>query len=542
MAQGWSINQATGTITFYEPPAAGAAIDVKEFAADQLNATPIWRMSAWSPVYGYPREGEFFADRLWLASTRAQPQTLWSSRIGDYSMFGRSTPVQDDDAISITLNARQLNEVVDLLPKQHLLALTIGGVWKIGGTDSDLLTPTTISARPQPSSGAGNLPSLDVGETAVYYTQKGGQVRDISFAFEADGYAGSDLTAFASHLIERETLLDWAWQAVPYSAAYAVRSDGWLLTMTYKREHQVVAWARHDTLGVIESVCCVPEDGINAVYVGVRRVVDGEVRRYVERFSDPAVADWREHIGLDSALTYDGRRRAGVLMLAGGETVDSPVTITASEAVFAANNVDDAVVIGFADARVPLRLTISEVTSGAEVIAFPSRALTDADANPAEWSFAAKTLTGLTHLEGHTVRIARDGTDAGEAVVRDGRIELQEPGVLVHVGLSFQADFESLDMTVIGGESVGTRKKIIREVGVMVDNVRVLHAGPDFAQMETRKPRNWEPMGIPPDALTGWEVFSITGAWGKSPRICIRSDDPYGATVLAIEPKVEMGG
>lgn len=540
MAQGWTIHQATGQIAFLEPPAQGAAIEVREFATADLNATPIWRMSAWNPVYGYPREGEFFADRLWLASTRAQPQTLWSSRIGDYSMFGRSTPIQDDDAISVTLNARHLNEIIDLLPKQHLLALTVGGVWKVGGGENDTLTPSTISARPQPSTGSGGLPSLDVGETAIYYTHKGGQVRDLSFAFEADGYAGSDLTAFASHLLERTQLLDWAWQAVPYSAAYAVRADGWLLSMTYKREHQVVAWARHDTPGIIESVCCVPEDGINAVYVGVRRFVDGQWRRYVERFASPQVSDWREHVGLDSALTYDGRGQKGALTIAGG-AVDTPATITASEPVFAARHVDDAVVVGFSDARVPLRLTISEVLSDTQVIAFPSRGLTEADRTPAEWSLAAKQLSGLGHLEGLTVRIARDGTDAGEAVVKDGRIELQEPGVLVHVGLTIQADFESLDMTVIGGESVGTRKKLIKEVGVMVEGVRVLHAGPDFERMETRKPRNWEPMGIPPDALSGWEVFSVTSAWGRSPRVCIRCDDPYGAKVLAIEPRVEMG-
>src|SRR3546814_7674852 len=125
-------------------------------------------------------------------------------------MFGRSTPIADDDAFTATMNARQLNEIVDLIPKQHLLALTVGGVWKIGGSDSDVLTPTTVSTRPQPSTGANSLAALDVGETAIYFTYKGGQVRDLAYTFEADGYAGSDLTAFAKseeHTSELQSLM-----------------------------------------------------------------------------------------------------------------------------------------------------------------------------------------------------------------------------------------------------------------------------------------------------------------------------------------------
>src|SRR3546814_9931704 len=97
------------------------------------------------------------SDLLILAASIDQPQTLWASRTGDYSMFGRSTPIADDDAFTATMNARQLNEIVDLIPKQHLLALTVGGVWQIGGSDSDVLTPTTVSTRPQPSTGAKRL-------------------------------------------------------------------------------------------------------------------------------------------------------------------------------------------------------------------------------------------------------------------------------------------------------------------------------------------------------------------------------------------------
>src|SRR3546814_17213946 len=125
------------------------------------------------------------SDLLILAASIDQPQTLWASRTGDYSMFGRSTPIADDDAFTATMNARQLNEIVDLIPKQHLLALTVGGVWKLGGSKSDVLTPTTFRTRPQPSTVANSLEALYVGETEIYFTNKGRKDRDLAYTFDA---------------------------------------------------------------------------------------------------------------------------------------------------------------------------------------------------------------------------------------------------------------------------------------------------------------------------------------------------------------------
>src|SRR5690348_2641787 len=118
MAQGWTVDAVADTITFLEAPPAGTGnVVVKEFATADLNATAVWALGAWHGAYGFPREVEFFSDRLVFAATVSQPQTLWLSRIGDYSMFGKSTPIADDDAITATCNARTLNRVTDLLPK-----------------------------------------------------------------------------------------------------------------------------------------------------------------------------------------------------------------------------------------------------------------------------------------------------------------------------------------------------------------------------------------------------------------------------------------
>lgn len=545
MSQGWSINATDDTITFLEAPPAGTNnIVVREYATASINATSIWKLGAWNPEYGYPREVEFFAERLVFAATEAQPQTMWLSRIDDYSMFGKSTPITDDDAITATCSARTRNRIGDLLPKTHLLAMTYGGVFRAGPGDDAPLTPSTMSTKLQPSAGSSSLPALDVGETAIYCTYKGGEVRDLSYAFEADGYAGSDLTAFASHLLEQRTITDWAWQAVPYSSVVAVRDDGILLTLTYKREHQVVAWARHTTEGRVESVCTVPEPGGHAVYVIVARTVNGQTQRYVERFADPAGEDWREHVGVDSALTYDGRSRPGTLTLTGGATADAVVTITASTASFASSNVGDAVVIGYDDAVAvppvqPYEVVITEYVSATVVKGLGNRPRTLGAAT--DWALAVDTVSGLGHLEGCTVRIASDGYDGGLRVVSAGKVTLDRPGVLVHVGLPYSCDFESLDLNLIGAESINTRAKLVREVGVLTRNTRIIEVGPNFDVMETRQRSTSVPLGVPPELMDGWETWNVHDEWTLRARVCIRCTDPYGATVLALEPAFEVG-
>ena len=124
--QGWTIDASAHTITFYTPPANGAAITVQQYAQGGVNATNIWALGAWGPHTGYPGEVEYFAGRLWFAGTNDRPQTIWTSKISNYSSFGKSVPTADDDAITATLSAKQVNAITDLLPLKDLVMLTTG--------------------------------------------------------------------------------------------------------------------------------------------------------------------------------------------------------------------------------------------------------------------------------------------------------------------------------------------------------------------------------------------------------------------------------
>lgn len=552
---GWVVDPSADTITFDFAPDNAVAIEVNEYATASIGATDVWALGAWCPAFGFPGEVEFYADRLTFAASTAQPQTMWMSRIGDYTFFGKSTPIVDDDPIAATLNARGLNAIRDLVPLQSLVVLTANSEWRATAGQGDVVTPSTIGFKPQTYIGSAGLQSLLTGSTAIFAQNKGFAVYEMVYDFAQDGYGGGDLLAFSGHLLENYTLRDWTWQPVPYSAAWAARSDGFLLSMTYKREQQVVGWMRHNTGGLTdvrvadtyEQTVTVPEATINATYVVVRRVVNGQVKRYVERFHAPA-AEVVDYVGLDCSLTFDGRNATvHTLDLAviggGGWTPDDLLTATASAATFAAGDIGDVLILGYGDSN-PLRLSIEEYTSTTVVKVRPMQTVPAGyQTATTAWAFARDTISGLDHLIGREVWALADGYEQGPFTVDGaGKIALSPPGAVVHVGIAYDCDMETLDVNVAGGESVASRAKLIKEVGIQVKAARGIFAGTDFDHLREFNARVSEPPGTLPALTTGTIKVLVSGQWGTNGRVAIRHRGTLPLTVLSVTPDVLMGG
>lgn len=554
-SQGWTIDAGADTITFYNAPANGAPITVKEFPSGGSGATDVWAVGAWSNDAGWPAEVEYFSDRLFFAATRLQPQTLWASKIGNYTDYGSTVPLADDDSITFTINARQLNAVRDLVALDNLLPLTASGEWKMTTGQDDVVTPSTVGFKPQTYWGASKLPAQVVGNSAVFVQDKGQLVRDIAYSFTADAYEGNDLTAFADHLVEGYTLTDVAYSKSPYSVVWYVRSDGTLLGLTYMRDQQVVGWHRHDTAGgAYESVCCIPEGDEVATYVIVRRIVNGQTKRYVERMASRVFADVADAFFVDCGLTYDGRNAsATTLTLSGGTnwTENEQLTVTASAALFSgASDVGDElrlsvdVLNGSTTTTYSVRCRISAYVDATHVQVYsigsvptPLRGVATAT-----WTFAHDTIAGLDHLEGKTVAVLNDGNVEGQKTVAGGAITLDRPGGVVHVGLPIRAEGESLDINLPGQQEVFDSAKLIRKVIMRVKASRGLKAGPRDDYLNELKQREFESYDEATQLFTGTVEIDTEAEWDRNGRFKFVQDDPLPVTVLGFAPDVVLGG
>jgi hypothetical protein len=290
---------------------------------DTLQTPPDTR-NPFSSSGDWPATSAYIQQRRMFASTTNNPEKIWGSRIGFFTNFTISTPIQDDDAVTFTMNGRKVNAVKHLLDVgRKLVIFTTSGEYVAEGNAAGVITPAEISPKQLSYNGASDLVPLVANSTALYVQASGSIVRDLNFDIQSSAPGtGIDLTIFSSHLFDDYTLDDWAYQITPHSIVWIARSDGTMLGMTYVKEQQLVAWHRHYLGGDVENTCVLKEGNDEFLYVVVNRTINSSTFRYVERMNTRKIVDdvVEDMIFMDSALTYDGRNTTSVTMTISGGT------------------------------------------------------------------------------------------------------------------------------------------------------------------------------------------------------------------------------
>lgn len=272
----------------------------------------------------YPAAVTYYEQRRMFAGTTNNPQTVYGTRSATESNLNTSLPSNAADALSFTIKAQQQNAIRHMVPMNDLLALTVGGVWKIGSNNNQALAPATLSVRPQSYYGCNAVHPLVTGNSVLYIEANGRRVRDISFSWQAQVYASDDRSLMAPHLFQSYTINDAAYSRSPDQVGWFVRSDGVLLGMSYVPEHQVFGWHQHTTQGAFESVCVVTENNEDVLYAVVRRTLNGATTRTIERMATRLFNTQADAFFVDCGATYSGAPAttiSGLSWLAGKSVV-----------------------------------------------------------------------------------------------------------------------------------------------------------------------------------------------------------------------------
>lgn len=258
-------------------------------------------LSVFASSGNYPSAVAFHQQRLIFAGTTNQPDTVWASVTGEPLNFTVRSPIQDDDSIQWRQFANRATTMRHLLAvSNRLFGFTNVGEFVVSGADDGVLRPGEINPVVFSYNGAAAVAPLGMDDAAIYLQARGSRVLMLTQR-ERDGTMGSDLSLLSAHLVDGYSVTNWAFQEIPHQIAWMVRSDGTLLSMSYVPEAGITGWARHDTDGVFESVCSVPEGNEDAVYVIVRRTVNAATVRYVERLANRTASN---PVLCDAAKTY----------------------------------------------------------------------------------------------------------------------------------------------------------------------------------------------------------------------------------------------
>ena len=516
--------------------------------APDMGITPPIVDPVFASAGNYPQAVSYFEQRRVFAGTTNEPQSMWMTRSGTESDMSYSLPVKDDDRINFRVAAREANTIRHVIPLTQLILLTSAAEWRVSPVNSDAITPTTVSVRPQSYVGASNVQPEIINNSMVYCAARGGHVRELGYSWQSNGFITGDLSIRAAHLFDNFTIVDMCYAKSPQPLLWFVSSTGKLLGLTYVPEQQIGAWHQHDTDGIFESCTVVAEGNEDSLYVIVRRTVNGNSVRYVERMATRQVNLLKDCFFVDAGSTFNGTNLTAMTVTVTGGTTWGPadvLTITASSSLFVwpgTTDVNDAIVLTDstgASYRLKILATSSALVATAKVDKVIPVALR---ATPtAVWAFARDTVSGLSHLEGKTVSILADGAVMPQVVVTGGVAILERASVVVHVGLPYQSDLQTLPVALNIDAFAQGRVKNVNQSWIRVFQSSGVFVGPDANKLTEVKQRTVEPYGSPPSLKSDEVSVLMTPTWAQSGQIYIRQSDPLPLTVVGITTEVVVG-
>lgn len=534
---------------------------------DDINYTPDLTRTppfANNPFVGpgnYPSVSAYFQQRQLFANTDNAPEDVWATEIGNFKNLSLRDGTRSKDSIRFTLAGREVHEILHMIDVSgRLVILTTNGEWAILGDADGSLTPSAVNARQHTYNGASPVPPVVINNTALYL--QGGQtiLRDLFFTFDSDSYQGNDLTVEAAHLFRGYTIVDMDYQRQPDSIVWLVRSDGVLLSLTYLREHRLFGWARHDFQGgAVENVAVVREGDKDRVYVTVRRTINGNTVRYIERLADREYTDIRDAIFMDSALSYDGRNAdpAHTQRLANGVNWDYTETLDLFSTVpmYGFEDIGNEIQLTGADGKkVRFKITtwFDEFNAQGKVDKTAPESLRDTPT--ANWAYAVNEIGNLWHLEGEDVSVIGDGfVDASPhnpqvptRTVQNGTVELGGTYAVIHAGLPYRPDIETLDIDAYPDGTIMHIKKNVTSIALRVHKTRGVFMGPPpddpeaadattgLVQVKELVP---DPdLEEPPEEVSDVVKEAIPNSYDSHGRVFIRQVDPLPLGVLSVVP------
>lgn len=498
---GWGIVTAVASTT-------SATLQIVREIADTV-PTEDWQWGVWDGLRGYPEVMGFFDGRAVLANTAYYPKSLWFSQSSDNenmradSWVSGGITVEDDDAIALTLASSKIDPILWLNGQDNLIVGTSGGQWVINSSGA-VITPTDRSAKQHTE-----VPSTDVflgvNDISIYIDRSGRKAYEVGYKFDNGKYVARDLTVLADHIF-RSKASEMVYQAAPYGIIWCRRADGRLASLSYDREHQVLGWSQTILGGafssgdpVVTSIATIPgasdsnqvhdSDERDELWMIVKRTINGATVQYVEFMERFYEAPLREDYATETAW------RAAVVA-----------------------DQDDAFYV---------------------------------DCGLTYDSTATTTITGLSHLEGGTVKVLADGKVVSDAVVSSGQITLSSAASVVQVGLSYEHRYESLKLAV-GGEAgtAVTKAKMITAVGmVLLDTghesasiTTVEYDGPDGRRVHDLYKIGFireqdDPTAAVP-LFTGEIVYETEGGGSPDARIYCEGTAPLPFSVIGFAPVV----
>jgi hypothetical protein len=243
--------------------------------------TDDWNEGQWSDASNWPSVVQLYEGRLWWAGG----SQIFGSVSDDYENFDDETE-GDSAPINRSLGKGPVDVVTGLAGARRLISLTPSSVIALQSTSFDEpLTPTNASAKTISTQGAKNVRPVLLDTKVVFAHRSGQRLYILGYDYNVGDYSAADGTKYVPDLLV-EGVVSIAIQRFPDTRIHCVLADGTVALLSYDDVEDLLAWHTWSTDGIVEQAVVLPGEDEDRVYYHIRRTVDGNTVRYLERWAD----------------------------------------------------------------------------------------------------------------------------------------------------------------------------------------------------------------------------------------------------------------
>ena len=293
----WVLCRINGNSTL----ALSAEVDVltsiprDEVTGDMLN-DGVFTKFRWGAWYenNYPNCVSFYEQRRVFAGTSTAPNLVWLSNLNDPSDF-RTAEENGDvlDTTGITYQLGTQSTIIRWLAAgATLVAGTESNEWQLRPNEfSAAITPSNIRITQETSIGS-DIQGLRVGSSVFFPHISGKQLHEFKYDFQSQQFVVSTVTKLVPDLFENDSIKTMAFQFQPNSIFWIVTENGNLYSLTYRKEDDFYAWAKHSSsTGTFKDVAVLPKGDDTRSEDQLWLIVERGGTNYLERMATQFVDD-----------------------------------------------------------------------------------------------------------------------------------------------------------------------------------------------------------------------------------------------------------
>ena len=393
----------------------------------------------------YPSCSFRFQGRDGYAGSKSEPMTVWASRVRNFD-FSLSDPVTDDDPFEHTLDASEVLPIRYAIPVRYgLMVFTSSGVTLLRGLENELLTPTSAYSDPQSYVGAAQVQPqfLDADILYVHERYRGISLMVPEARFQ---YSTQEVSTLARHFFPGKMIRSLSFAYATERRGYGVYQDGTGFTITIDREQNITGFTPIETDGAFRDVVVLNVGNEEHIYFQIERLHEGVMAKTLERILPEATNEPEDAVYLDGCISIPKVFPEGRLFLT---KPSGTVVATAQDHLFVPEDVGK--VIGALGGRGFITAFLSplqvEVALTRPVTKLGMKGEVKA-VQEGEWwmNGLVSEVSGIPY-EGEMVGVVADGKVMEPREVVDGKITLDYPAAIVHVGFVYRAELETLPPT-----------------------------------------------------------------------------------------------